>query len=383
MRTHDLIEDNSILSDVYILEEIKKVSSKFSEKAYTDLELKQELSTRFADNYYINISDKSINGIKVDYLRNKVNMSLHWNFLLNNLKVVDFKYPHISDNILTAYYSQGKVFYKYISWNTMLVVSTNDKNSLIVTVLNTNNGKVLHQSFINNVDTTRQIKSIYEENFIVISYFKKHKSIIRNEIYVVEIMKREIEHSFINMLEKIFKINLTGEYINTDRDHTNVQETDLVFLTQTYVLPRNIKGIFVSKTHINIANKYIIFLFENNQIFFIDRRGLSPRRPIMKETKGAAPVLDTTLNSPYIDPDITPYTPLLTLDHKYVLNVDFMADQIDDVVITPTENESIFVICTVGLNLSCYKAFPDKTFDTLAMSFSYYLILVFLFGIVV
>jgi hypothetical protein len=266
----------------------------------------------------------------------------------------------------------------------MLLLSTNDKNSLIVSVINTNNGKVLHQSIITNVDTVREIKSVYEENLIVISYFKKHKSIVRNELFVIEIMKREIEHSFINMLEKIFKINLTGE-LSENKTHDEIQESDLVFLTQTYVLPRNIKGLFVSKTHINIGNKYIILLSENNQIFFVDKRGISPRRPIMKDdkAKGATPVLDTTLNSPYIDPDITPYAPSLTLDHKYVLNIDFMTDQIDDIIITPTENESIFLLCTIGLNVSCYKGYPDKTFDTMALDFSYYIILVFLVGIMV
>jgi hypothetical protein len=366
------------------MEEIKTASLSLNEKTSTDVEVKYTFPERFSNNYYIDFTENAINGIKISMNDKNVNLSLHWNFLLNNLKVIDYKYPHVSQNIQTTYHSQGKVFYKFISWNTMLLLSTNDKNTLIVSVINTKNGKMLHQSFINNVDTSRQIKSLYEENLIIISYFKKHKSIVRNEIYVIEVIKREIEHSFINMLEKIFKINITGDLIE-NKNHDEIQDSDLIFLSQTYVLPRNIKGLFVSKTHINIANKYIIFLFENNQIFFIDRRGISPRRPIMKEdkSKGTAPVIDPTLNSPYIDPEITPYNPMLTLDHKYVLNIDFMSDQIDDIIITPTENESIFLICTIGLNVSCYKSYPDKTFDILDMKFSYSVILIFMFGIMV
>jgi hypothetical protein len=289
---------------------------------------------------------------------------------------------------MTTYHSNGKIFYKFISSNMVLVLSTNDKRSLIVTILKVDNGKILHQSSISNIDPSQPIKSIFEENLVVISYVKKEKSVVRNELYVIEIMRREIEHSLLTLLERKVKHLLPFELGFTDIDEVNesnddINGSDLIFLTQSYVLNRKVKGLFVSKTRINIANKFVIILFENNQVFFIDKRGISPRRPIMKDAGSATPVFDPTLNSPYNDPDISGYSPIINLDHKFILDQYFINSQVDDIKTTTTENESIFMLCTEGSGIACYKVYPDKTFDTLTMNFNYSLIILFMFGITV
>ena len=101
------------------MEEIKNGLSALDEKTKNDVEVKYSFPERFSNNYYIHFTENAINGIKIAKMDKKISLSLHWNYLLNNLKVIDYKYPHISDNILTTYHSQGKVFYKFISWNTM------------------------------------------------------------------------------------------------------------------------------------------------------------------------------------------------------------------------------------------------------------------------
>ena len=178
MKTLELHEDNTILNEVFLVQEIKNFSENLinSGKSSTETELKYNLSNKYNNNFFIEVTNNSINGIKIEKINKKVNLSIHWNLLLNSLNLLHYKYPNISQNVITTYHSAGKVYYKYISWNTMLIISTNDSKTLIVTIINTNNGKILHQSYITNVDTTRQINSIFEENLIVISYFKKEKS---------------------------------------------------------------------------------------------------------------------------------------------------------------------------------------------------------------
>jgi hypothetical protein len=383
-------EDNSTLHDIYINEDLNRLTRAMVAKgdSYGQIDLIHSGYESYDERFYIQTIGNNIYGFKLHKKEKKLTVNLAWNYLSNSYKILETKYPNINDNIMTTYHSNGKIFYKYVSSNAMLVMSTNDDRTLLITLIKLDNGKVLHHSYINHVDFTQPINSLFEENLVVISYVKKEKSVLRNELYVIEVLRREIEHSLISLFEKKmrhlipFENSIFGPEIDVD-DHDNVSGGDLIFLTQTYILNRKVKGLYVSKTKINIANKFIILLFENNQVFFVDKRGISPRRPIMREEKGTAPVVDPNLNSPYIDPDIGGYNPIVALDHKFILDQYFMNKQIDEIKVTTTENESIFMLCTEGSGLACYNVFPDKTFDTMIMGVSYPLIMLFMFGITV
>jgi hypothetical protein len=382
-------EDNSILHDIYISEDLNRLTKQMitNNDSYGQLDLIYTGYENYNEKYYIQTIGNNIFGFKVTKHEKKLTINLTWNYLSMSYNIIETKFPNINDNLMTTYHSNGKIFYKYVSPNILLILSTSDQKTLIATLIKLDNGKVLHHSYVNNIDFNQPISSLFEENLVIISYVKKEKSVVRNELYVIEIMRREIEHSLISLFERKmrhlipFELSIFAQDVNDD--YEDINGNDLIFLTQTYILNRKVKGLYVSKTKINIANKFIILLFENNQVFFIDKRGISPRRPIMKEEKGTQPVIDPNLNSPYIDPDIGGYNPLVALDHKFILDQFNMNKQIEDIKVTTTENESIFLLCTEGSSLACYKVFPDKTFDTLTMNFSYALILLFMFGITV
>lgn len=391
LETTELHEDSNIINEILLEEEIKNQSEnliKNPSESPVSLsgKLQKSVIDKYDNKFTIEILDNSLFGVKYKKTQNgKLDLTIAWNLAMkreNNIVPIQDKFPNVHSNLITTYHVQGKVFYKYIDANIILLLSNVDSKSLLISLVRANSGKVLHQSYINNVDFSQKIHSVFEENMIVVSYTKKEKSVIRNEIYAIEIMKREIEHSFVSLLEKIFKFNIFSDSEKSHEESDNIQENDLIFLTQTFILTRKIKGLFISKTLLNVANKYLIFLLENNQVFLLDKRGVSPRRPMMKEEKGKPPVLDP-LNSPYIDPELSPYLPLINFDSKFILNINFTEDQIDKILVTPTQFESTFLICTEGLNLSCYDVFPDKTFDTLNMSFAYSLIGLFLWGIIV
>ena len=380
----ELREEKQILEQVRFEEELSEGSDDLlkneGEKNTIQLSYKNKIGAnsnfiqRFVNKFKIKTNNKGLYGIKFSKNRK---LSISWSI---NMKPFHIQYPNIHKNVITTYHSAGKVFYKYIDSNLLLTLTNLSNKTLIVSVILATNGKILHQSSISNVDFSQEILSVFEENMILISYMKKEKNVRRNEIHAIEIMKREIEHSLVQMLEKLFKLNLFTENAYPEHDIIDeLQECDLVFLTHTYITSRKIKGLFATKTLLNVENKYFVFLFENNQVFLVDKRAVSPRRPlvIQDKSKPGTNILDP-MNSPYIDPELTPYNHLLIFDYKQILNVDFFTNQIENILISPTQFESTFILCAEGANISCFKVSPDKTFDALSVSFSYGQIALFL-----
>ena len=309
------------------------------------------------------------------------NLKPIWNLNLHNHTLVDYKISTIPENIFMTYNSMGKILYKHIDYN-IAVILTNPENSstLNFSVINLLNGKILFQTQILNVDIKEKINIIFDENFIIINYVKKTKNLLRNEIYIVEILKREIEHSLKSLLEKYFNINtiLGNLGLIDDEDHHLIMEKekkiedqkihsdDLVFMSKTFLLNRKPKKLFFTNSKLNLANKYLIFLMESNQIYFVDKRALSPRRPVGKvdpKNPLSIPVVDPLMNSPYADLEIMVYMPNVIFDSKFILDVGFSGSQIDGITVHPTQYESTFILCTSGLNVNCYKVYPDKPFD--------------------
>ena len=137
---------------------------------------------------------------------------------------------------------------------------------------------------------------------------------------------------------------------------------DVTILSHTFVIPRHIKFIKASTTLNNNSNKFIIIAFDNNMIYLIDRRNLSPRRPIMIEEKGKK-IIDPTKNSIYIDNELKPYNALIQLDFNFVLEKS--EKSVTDILIGATENESTFVLCSIGNDVECIRVYPDKMYDKL------------------
>ena len=68
------------------------------------------------------------------------------------------------------------------------------------------------------------------------------------------------------------------------------------------------------------------------------------------------------MNSPYTDLEFVPYSPILMIDYKHSLSDSFVNELIDNVIVSPTEYESTFLLCSTGGNIACYKVYPDKVY---------------------
>ena len=166
--------------------------------------LKENLN-HINNKYFILQTENKLVGIKVNAGNNnaganKVNLTTAWNFILpKTYEFIERKTNKVNDYSEAAYQSNGKIFYKFLDRNIELVLINFDNKSLIVNILRATNGKVLHQSILHGVDFNQQIISEFEENIVVISYARKDKVIARNELFVIEFLKRDIEYSILNL----------------------------------------------------------------------------------------------------------------------------------------------------------------------------------------
>ena len=297
--------------------------------------------------------------------KNEMIMNIIYNLKFED--IINYSFPEISKNPNPTYLVNGKIYYKLINQNIIVVLSKNQNKNLLITIIQGENGNILDEIIIMNIDLS-SITFLFEDNWGIISYIKREKGFKRNEIFTFELMKQEIEYSLTNLFEKYFKSYSSLSTIDLN---------DITILSKTFVLDHHVKGLYKSISQLSNANKFIIILFENNKILLIDRRSFSPRRPIMKDIKGK-PTFDPSINSIYVDQELPGYQAIVNINHKFILDSNIKIDEINDIVVSPTGNESTFIICSVGVDLKCYKVYPDKIYDSFNTSYLKCLIGIFL-----
>ncbi len=335
--------------------------------------------------------EKSILYILKFYINKKNEQKL---IMLNNFNfgnIIAISNPKLSEDISQHYLSEGKIFYKFINNNIYYILSTdtketiNEKESsdkdkkkikdrLILTILDGKNGKILSEKVIENLEIP-SIKYLFEENWGLISYTKINKGYKRNEILSFEIMNKNVDYDLL----RLFKKNFLNSKKDNKESYSNENEIEII--TKTYVIERSIKNLSLSKSKFNKGNKFVLMIFDNNDLQLIKREELSPRRPNMVMIKGK-PTFDQESNSIYADKELPGYTPIVKLDPN---NRFINKDKIDvfDIKTVEGENESSFIACMIGENVDCKIIYPDKLYDTLSPEFKKELLVAFTLGFIV
>ena len=86
-------------------------------------------------------------------------------------------------------------------------------------------------------------------------------------------------------MERIWGDSSAEANLNLNVNTQSSEDNNLVFLTQTFIVPEKIKLFKFSKSRLNVSNKHLIIIFDNNSSYLIDKRMLSPRRPTIKGGK--------------------------------------------------------------------------------------------------
>ena len=304
-------------------------------------------------------------------------------------KIISISNPRFSEDISQHYLSEGKIFYKFINNNIYYILSSehrlstkNDKENkekadkeqektttikerLVLTILDGKNGKILTEKVIDNLEVS-SVRFLFEENWGLISYVKKNKGYKRNEILSFEIMNKNVDYNLL----RLFKT----KFLNPKKTKKVLDSNDEIeIIIKTYVIERSIKSLSASKSRYNKGNKFILMVFDNNDLQLIKREELSPRRPKMIVIKGK-PTYDPEGNSIYADKELPGYTPIVKLDPNNRF-VNKYKNNVYDIKTVEGENESSFITCAIGENIDCKIMYPDKLYDTLSPEFKKELLL--------
>ena len=251
------------------------------------------------------------------------------------------------------------------------------RERLILTILDGKNGKILEEKIIDNLEIS-SVRYLFEENYGIISYTKIIKGFKRNEILSFELMNKSVDYSLLRLLKnKFFNPKTTKK----EKVETTNNENELEIIIKTYIIERTIKHLSLSKSKYNKGNKYILMVFENNDLQLIKREELSPRRPNMINIKGK-PTFDPETNSIYADKELPGYNPIIRLNpNNKFTNQDNI--EVYDVKTAEGENESAFITCIIGGNVECKEMYPDKLYDKLSPEFKKELLTAVTLGFVV
>ena len=334
--------------------------------------------------------EKSILYILKFYInkRNEQKLIMLHNFNFGNL--ISISNPKISEDISQHHLSEGKIFYKFINNNLYYILTYETKEvkteenepkkkpreRLILTILDGKNGKILEEKIIENIDIY-SVCYLFNENYGIISYTKLYKGFKRNEILSFELMNKNVEYSLIRLLKNKFFTQKTEQKQKVETS----TENEIEIITKTYIIEKSIKNLSLSKSKYNKGNKYILMVFDNNDLQLIKRDELSPRRPNMIKIKGK-PTFDPETNSIYADKELPGYNPVIHLNPNYLfINKDKI--EVYDVKTAEGDNESSFITCIIGGNVECKEIYPDKLYDKLSPEFKKELLVAVTLGFVV
>ncbi|CDZ97976.1 Molecular chaperones HSP70/HSC70, HSP70 superfamily [Phaffia rhodozyma] len=238
-----------------------------------------------------------------------------------------------------------KLLYKYLNPHLLAVVSTQpSKSQATIYLVDSVRGVILERLAHDNVDTSKEIQIILNENWLVYS-FKQSVSETYNtpgyRIVSVELYERNLARGG--------KLG-SSELSSYSADH------DFDLISRTYHLPVGVKALSFSRTKFGITARDVLVYTEKNQIMAISQRFLDARRPTENEKK---------------EEGLVPYFPVIPLDDSKALSKDSDILGVDRILAIPTLLESTSQILAVGtLDLALTKVQPSGGFDLLPDSFN-------------
>lgn len=142
-----------------------------------------------------------------------------------------------------------------------------------------------------------------------------------------------------------------------------------IVMHKTFILPRPVRGLHYTVTKGGVSNINLIVVFQNGQIYSMDRRQISPRRPVAAPSKIE------------LEEGLHQYTPFLFFSPLKYLTLDYQVHDVRGVKSTPTLLESTSLVFSYGLDCHFARDVPSQGFDKLASDFKGVLLLVILFGL--
>lgn len=240
--------------------------------------------------------------------------------------------------------------------------------SLFISLVDSVSGQILHrvshahavESDVLDGATTTRVPVVISENWIVYTFFNQRTR--RTDVGVITLHEGMIDKNGITAFtapeqEVIF---------------SSLESAKPIVLSKTFGLAKAVTALGVTTTKAGISSKQFLFATANDQVIYIDRRMLDPRRPsgALKESEKMEGLLR-------YEP-LLPISPLRTPSHIHeVSSVQSISSASANV-----ESQSL-VLAFGGPDIFFTRLAPSKGFDLLPDDFNRGMLTVVLVGLIV
>ncbi|KAJ9104572.1 hypothetical protein QFC21_002070 [Naganishia friedmannii] len=234
--------------------------------------------------------------------------------------------------------------YKYLNPH-LIAYSTfldDGSNQASVNVLDSVSGSIVYQTLVENVDTQKGIPVVLAENWLVFTYTEKSpagKGGSGSRLVSVELFEGVED-------EKRQSLSTSG-----------FAEDKVQAVSRSFIMPTGVKALTMTTSRYGITYKDLIYINDNDQVAFIPRRLLDPRRPDVLSSRDKEEML-------------IPYDPLLGIDPRRTLSHAYDIEGMEAVVTSPALLESTTLLFSYGLDLFGSRITPSGTFDILSDAFN-------------
>ncbi|KAG9456106.1 hypothetical protein H6P81_000614 [Aristolochia fimbriata] len=263
------------------------------------------------------------------------------------------------------------VMYKYISKNMLFVATvspkaagdissaTPEEASIVIYLIDTVTGRILHR--ITHPGAQGPIHAVCSENWVIYHYFNLRAH--RYQMSVIEIYDQSRADN-----KDVWKLVL-GKH-NLTSPITLYSRPEVVVKSQTYFFSHSVRTMAVTSTAKGITSKQLLIGTIGDQVLALDKRYLDPRRspnPTQAEREeGIIPLTDS----------------LPIIPQSYVTH-SLQVEGLRGIVTVPATLESTSLVFSYGVDLFFTRVAPSRTYDSLTEDFSYALLLITIFALVV
>ncbi|KAJ9115119.1 hypothetical protein QFC22_005449 [Naganishia vaughanmartiniae] len=234
--------------------------------------------------------------------------------------------------------------YKYLNPH-LIAYSTfldDGSNQASVNVIDSVSGSIVYQTLIENVDTGKGIPVVLAENWLVFTYTEKSpagKGGSGSRLVSVELFEGVED-------EKRQSLSTSG-----------FADDKVQAISRSFIMPTGVKSLTMTTSRYGITYKDLIYINDKDQVAFIPRRLLDPRRPDVLSSRDKEEML-------------IPYDPLLSIDPRRTLSHAYDIVGMEAVVTSPALLESTTLLFSYGLDLFGSRITPSGTFDILSDAFN-------------
>lgn len=279
-------------------------------------------------------------------------------------QIVDVTFPTAADAVAgrTKSLADDSVMLKYTNRNVALVTTQSVTSEqlpqpmLHVTLVDTVSGKIIYRSAIESGSTP--VHAALVENTISVFYWNTKAK--RTELSSVHLYEGMVDKHGLTPFASKHSAATATKYKEATTFSSFLSVPPLA-MQKTYVMPRAVTAVHHTTTTHGISNKNLLVAMSSGQVYMVDSRQISPRRP-------------TSEPSQYeLQDGLQQFTPFLMLNPLQCITHNYaMGSGAKRILSAPSLLESSSMVLSYGHpDVHFNRVLPSADFDLLGADFNY------------